>query len=134
MKTSIIFVIKPHSIPEAPSFEVQGCKGCSEGKLFWEIFYHFVMLESLGCWDLVSKNPTRLAHLIQTKRCSSEMPVKPPIVWGKLTADCWLQLDNTVHSKLTNSGTLSERLIHLESTILLKLLSCFVIHHHQITI
>ena len=39
----------PHSIPEAPSLEVNGCNGCSEVKLVWRIFYHFVMLESLGC-------------------------------------------------------------------------------------
>ena len=47
----------------------------------------------------------------------SHMQVKPPIAWGKLTDECWLQLDDTVHSKLTNTGTLSERLNRLESTI-----------------
>ena len=47
----------------------------------------------------------------------SHMQVKPPIAWGKLTDERWLQLDDTVHSKLTNTGTLSERLNRLESTI-----------------
>ena len=42
---------------------------------------------------------------------------RPPIVLGKLTDDCRLHLDNTVHSKLTNSGTLSKWLNHVESTI-----------------
>ena len=45
------------------------------------------------------------------------MRVRPPIVLGKLTDDCRLHLDNTVHSKLTNSGTLSKWLNHVESTI-----------------
>lgn len=45
------------------------------------------------------------------------MQVKPAIAWGKLTDERWLQLDDTVHRKLTNSGTLSGRLNHLESTI-----------------
>ena len=47
----------------------------------------------------------------------SHIQVKPPIAWGKLNDEHWLQLDDTVHSKLTNTGTLSERLNHLESTI-----------------
>ena len=47
----------------------------------------------------------------------SHMQVKPPIAWGKLTDERWLQLDDTVHSKLTNTGTLTERLNRLESTI-----------------
>ena len=47
----------------------------------------------------------------------SNMQVKPAIAWGKLTDERWLQLDDTVHRKLTNSGTLSGRLNHLESTI-----------------
>ena len=42
---------------------------------------------------------------------------RPPIVLGKLTDDCRLHLDNAVHSKLTNSGTLSKWLDHVESTI-----------------
>ena len=45
------------------------------------------------------------------------MQVKPPIAWGKLTDERWLQLDDIVRSKLTNSGRLSERLNCLESTI-----------------
>ena len=45
------------------------------------------------------------------------MRVRPPIVLGKLTDDCRLHLDNTVHSKLTNFGTLSKWLNHVESTI-----------------
>ena len=45
------------------------------------------------------------------------MRVRPPIVLGKLTDDCRLHLDNAVHSKLTNSGTLSKWLDHVESTI-----------------
>ena len=45
------------------------------------------------------------------------MQAKPPIGWCKLNDECWLQMDDNVHSKLTNSGTLSERLNHLESTI-----------------
>ena len=45
------------------------------------------------------------------------MQVKPPTVWGKLTDERWLHLDDTVYSKLTNTVTLSERLNHLESTI-----------------
>ena len=47
----------------------------------------------------------------------SHMQVKPPIAWGKLTHERWLQLDDTVNSKLTNTRTLSEKLNHLESTI-----------------
>ena len=47
----------------------------------------------------------------------SHMQVKPPIVSWKLTNECWLQLDNTGLSKLTNTGTLSESLNHLESTM-----------------
>ena len=43
------------------------------------------------------------------------MQVKPLIAWGKQTDKCWLQLDDTVDSKLPNTGT-SERLLnHLES-------------------
>ena len=45
------------------------------------------------------------------------MGVRPPILLGKLTDDCRLHLDNTVHSKLTNSATLSKWLNHVESTI-----------------
>ena len=45
------------------------------------------------------------------------MQVKPPLAWGKLTDERWLQLDDIVRSKLTNSGRLSERLNCLESTI-----------------
>ena len=44
------------------------------------------------------------------------MQVKPPI-WSKLTDERWLQQDDTVHSKLSNTGTLSEKLNHLKSTI-----------------
>ena len=47
----------------------------------------------------------------------SHMQVKPPIPWGKIPHKHWLQLDDTGHSKLTNTGTLSERLNHLEWTI-----------------
>ena len=43
--------------------------------------------------------------------------MKPPIAWGELTDERWLQLDDTVHSKLTNTGTLSERLNRLEPTM-----------------
>ena len=47
----------------------------------------------------------------------SHMQVKPPIAWGKLTDEHWLQLDDTVHTKLANTGMLSERLNRLKSTI-----------------
>ena len=47
----------------------------------------------------------------------SHMQVKPSVAWGKLTDERWLQLDDTVQNKLTNTGTLSERLNCLESTI-----------------
>ena len=53
------------------------------------------------------------------------MQMKPPIAWGKLTDECWLQLDHTGHSKLTNTGTLSERLNHLESTVLAEAATLF---------
>ena len=45
------------------------------------------------------------------------MQKKPLIAWGNITDDCWLQLDDSVHSKLTNSVTLFERLNRLESAI-----------------
>ena len=51
--------------------------------------------------------------------------VKPPIAWGKLTDERWLQLDDTVHRKLTNTGTLSERLKRLESTIFVEAATLF---------
>ena len=57
-------------------------------------------VNSLYCWDMLQK----------------AMQVKPLIARSKLTDGRWLQLDDTVHSKLTNIGT-SERLNHLESTI-----------------
>ena len=43
--------------------------------------------------------------------------MKLPIAWGKLTDKRWLQLGDTVRIKLTDSGTLSQRLTLLESTI-----------------
>ena len=47
----------------------------------------------------------------------SNREVKLPVAWGKLTDKRWLQLGDTVHIKLTDSGTLSQRLTLLESTI-----------------
>ena len=47
----------------------------------------------------------------------SHMQVKPSIAWGKLTDERGFQLDDTGRSKLANTGTLCERLNHLESTI-----------------
>ena len=55
----------------------------------------------------------------------SHMQVKPPIAWGKLPHKRWLQLDDTGHSKQTNTGTLSERLNHLESTIFARAATLF---------
>ena len=57
------------------------------------------------------------SHHTNEEMLLSHIQVKPPIAWGKLTDERWLQLDDTVHSKLTNTGTLSERLNRLESTI-----------------
>ena len=45
------------------------------------------------------------------------MHVKPPIASTKLNYESWLQLDDTVNSKLNNSVTLSGKLSCLESTI-----------------
>ena len=47
----------------------------------------------------------------------SHMQVKPPVASRKLTNECWLQLDDTGLTKLTNTGTLSESLNHLKSTM-----------------
>ena len=44
------------------------------------------------------------------------MHVKPPIASTKLNYESWLQLDDTVNSKLNNSVTLSGKLSCLEST------------------
>ena len=45
------------------------------------------------------------------------MHVKPPIASTKLNYESWLQLDDTVNSKLNNSVTLSGKLSCLKSTI-----------------
>ena len=59
----------------------------------------------------------KTSHHTNEEMLLSHIQVKPPIAWGKLNNEHWLQLDDTVHNKLTNTGTLSERLNHLESTI-----------------
>ena len=57
------------------------------------------------------------SHHTNEELLLSHMQVKPPIAWSKLTDERWLQQDDTVHSKLSNTGTLSEKLNHLKSTI-----------------
>ena len=80
------------------------------------------------------KSHKTCTHHTKEEILLSNMQVKPPIAWGKLTDECWLQLDDAIHSKPANSGTLSERLNRLESTIFAEGATYLVIHHHQIAI
>ena len=51
------------------------------------------------------KRPTRLAHITQTKRCSSQICNWTINILGE-TDECWLQLEDTGYSKLTNCNYL----------------------------
>ena len=102
-----------HSTPEVPSSDVKTCKVVLE-----DIFSYCGAGKLRVLWrSSQEKAHKTCSHHTNEKMLLSNMQVKPPIAWGKLTDERSLQLDDIFRSKLTNSGRLSERLICLESTI-----------------
>ena len=71
------------------------------------------------------------SHCTEEETALLNLKLKTPIAWGKLNDECWIQLDDTVISKLSNCTTLSARVTPLEETIQLKHVEYLVTCHLQ---
>ena len=82
-----------------------------------KIFPAIMMLKSLRHWSSVRKTPTWHLLVKIMKGTISELEVRQPIAWCRMTDELWSQLDKAVYTKLHTENTITERLHYLEKTI-----------------
>ena len=85
-----------------------------------------VVLEDISFCDTVKpwmlssspeNNHMTDSHCTEEETALLNLKLKTPTAWGKLNGKHWIQLDDTVSSKLSNCTTLSAKVTTLEETI-----------------